>query len=363
MSRSTLWRSSAIRLGRIAVCVVALVLGIDTAFALPPAIPLSPDRQVALGVRLAPVAVAHQRSLQLPAHVLIPAQAQWLASVAASTFVHAVLVQNGSEVRRGQALLQLQGGDIAMLQRDYNDAQARYRLAQQQSQRDELLYREGVIPQVRVQQTRLAAAEAAHALAERRLALQALGAGAQMSGQAVLRAARAGTVSDLSVVPGQRVDPGQSLLRVVDGNAVYLQIAVAAEQGRQIPVGAQVEIPEAGAKGRIQSKSPELGMGQQQQLQVRLERRGSLEAGQTVTAKVLLPTSAQSWRLPASAVTQMAGQSVVFVQQQGGFRVVPVRLVGRGDGQVVVTGPLRVGEQVAAAGVIAIQTAAGEVQP
>jgi len=345
------------------VCTLSLGAGASAAFALPTEIPLSADRQIALGVRLAPVVAAQSRKLVLPAQAMVSAQDQWIASSAASAFVQSVLVDQGTTVKAGQPLLRLRGSDIAMLQRDVRDAQGRQELAQAQLRRDETLYREGIIPLSRLQQTRAAAAEASRTLAERRLALKAMGADQGIDGIAVLRAGLSGQVADLNVVPGQRVDPGQSLLRIVATEALYLEIAVPASQGRDIPVGARVEVPETQTTGQVQSKVPVLGTGQDQRLRVKVERRGSLQAGQTVTAQVLLPAPAGSWRIPASAITQMDQRSVVFVQRAGAFRVVPVQVLGRSNGEAVVSGALHPNERVAAAGVVAIQTAAGEVQP
>ncbi|MGC9238307.1 MAG: efflux RND transporter periplasmic adaptor subunit [Acidithiobacillus sp.] len=347
----------------LALLLSTLGLGAETALALPSEIPLSSDRQIALGVRLAPVLAAGPRSLVLPAQAMVPAQDQWVASSAASAFVQTVLVDNGSTVHQGQPVLRLQGSDIAMLQRAAGDAQGRAELAQSQLRRDELLFKEGIIPLSRLQQSRLAASEANRALAEQRLALQSAGATGGVRGEAILRAGRAGRITDLNVVPGQRVDPGQILLRVVDTGALYLEMAVPANQGREIPVGARVEVPDTQTVGTIQSKSPSLGAGQELRLRVKVERRGSLEGGQTVSAKVLLPTPPGSWRIPASAITRMDQRSVVFVRKANAFRVVPVQVLGRSNGEAVVTGGLHAGEQVAAAGVIAIQTAAGEVAP
>ncbi len=347
----------------LAVLLCTLSLGTNAALALPTEIPLSPDRQVALGLRLAPVQAASSRTLVLPAQAMVPVQNQWLVSSPTSAFVQAVLVENGSSVRSGQPVLRLQGSDIALLQREASDALGRQQLAAAQLQRDEMLFKEGIIPLSRLQQSRLSAAESSRVLAERRLALQALGGSAGINGEAVLRAKGAGQVTELGVVPGQRVDPGQSLMRIVDVAALYLEMAVPVGQAGEIPVGARVEIPDSRTVGRIQSKSLSLGPGQEVRVRAKVERRGSLQAGQTVSAMVLLPVPAKSWRIPASAITQMENQSVVFVHQAKGFRVVPVEVQGRSNGEAVVTGALRQGEQVAAAGVIAIQTAAGEVHP
>jgi hypothetical protein len=48
---------------------------------------------------------------------------------------------------------------------------------------------------------------------------------------------------------------------------------------------------------------------------------------------------------------------------QDGFRIVPVTVAGRLNDAVMVTGPLKAGDKVAATGVVAIKAAAGEVAP
>ena len=76
-----------------------------------------------------------------------------------------------------------------------------------------------------------------------------------------------------------------------------------------------------------------------------------------------LPAQAGVWRVPPAAVTQINGRDVVLTVTKQGFRIVPVTVAGRLNDAVMVSGPLKAGDKVAATGVVAIKAAAGEVAP
>jgi multidrug efflux pump subunit AcrA (membrane-fusion protein) len=68
----------------------------------------------------------------------------------------------------------------------------------------------------------------------------------------------------------------------------------------------------------------------------------------------------QSVRLPTSAVLERDGRALVFVvdETKGAATETPVKVVDRGEGSVVVTGPLEAGARVVTAGVSSLK--AGE---
>ena len=343
---------------------LALVALPGTATAATPGlIALSADQQTALGVRLAVVQSATSAQIDLPARVTVPPSQQAVVSAPASGLITQLLVNPGDPVKRGQVLAELSSPQIAQLQRERGDAQSRLDLAQRQFQRDDALVKEGIVPSARLDSARAQQREAQAMLSERDLALKLASGGAGLNGKAVLRAPIDGVVTEATALPGQRVDMAAPLFRIAQQGQLWLEIDASPQQAASLQVGTAVDVPELQARGVLQAKSTALSAGQSVLLRVRVTQAGALQAGGLVQARLSLPAQAGVWRVPPAAVTQINGRDAVLVADKGGFRIVPVAVAGRLNDAVMVSGPLKAGDKVAATGVVAIKAAAGEVAP
>jgi RND family efflux transporter MFP subunit len=326
-------------------------------------IALSADQQTALGVRLASVQPASVVQLDLPARVSVPLSNQAVVSAPAAGMVRRVLVDPGAAVRRGQPLVEFISPQIAQLQRERSEAQTRLDLARRQLQRDTQLVEEGIVPRARLDAAQAQAREAQAQLAERDLAVKLAAGGGGIDGVALLRAPIDGVLTEVTAVPGQRVDLAAPLVRIAQQGPLWLEIDASPQQAASIRPGAEVVVPAQQARGVVQSKSTALSAGQSVPIRVRLTQPGSLLPGAVVQARLSLPAQPGTWRVPPAAVTQIGGRDAVLVRAAEGFRVVAVRVAGRLDDVVMVRGALKAGDLVAASGVVAIKAAAGEVAP
>ena len=324
---------------------------------------ISPEQQVALGVRLAavqPTAAAH---LTLPARVVVPIAHQAVVAAPVSGLVVKILVNAGDSVKRGQLLAELSSPQIAQLQRERSDAATQQGLARAQVQRDAQLVQEGIIPAARLQQAQARQREADAMMAERTLALRLAAGDAGLDGKARVRASMDGVIVQSLAVPGQRLDMSAPLFRIATQGQFGLEIEATPDQAASLEPGAAVEVPEAGAQGVLQAKAPALSAGQTVLLRVDIRKSGTLHAGALVQASLSLPARRGLWRVPPASVTQMGGHDAVLVAVQGGFRIVPVRVASRLNDAVIVAGALQAGDQVAASSVVAIKAAAGGAAP
>ncbi|MGC9162492.1 MAG: efflux RND transporter periplasmic adaptor subunit [Thiomonas sp.] len=363
MNHAVFPRSPGLRVVCASLCLLAHVCCPSAAIAAGPTIPLSAEQQTALGVRLAAVQPAKAAFIDLPARVTVPLAQQAIVSAPAAGLITRLLVSPGDTVKPGQVVAELSSPQIAQLQRERTEAQSRLELAQRQLQRDTLLVDEGIVPRARLDASRAQSREAQAMLAERELALKLAGAGAGLNGAAQLRAPAAGVVTEVSALPGQRLDTGAPLLRIAQQGQLWLELDASPQQAGAIAVGAEVEVPAQQARGVVQAKSPALSAGQTVMVRARLTQPGALQAGAVVQARIALPTPPGSWRVPPAAVTQIGGHDAVLLATDGGFRVVPVSIVARLNDAVIVRGALTSGARVAASSVVAIKAAAGEVAP
>ncbi|NNM65296.1 MAG: efflux RND transporter periplasmic adaptor subunit [Burkholderiales bacterium] len=358
-SRTTLAGSLSVALLGLALTVLPATAGAAS----PGVIAISADQQTALGVRLAPVQAATAAQIDLPARVTVPLSQQAVVAAPAAGLITRLLANPGDAVTSSQPLAELSSPQIAQLQRERSEAQSRLDLAWRQLQRDTALVNEGIVPSARLDTARAQHREAQTMLAERDLALKLAAGGAGLNGVAVLRAPIAGTITEASALPGQRVDMAVTLFRIARQGQLGLDIDASPQQAAALQVGAAVDVPESQARGVVQTKSAALNAGQSVLLRVRVTQPGGLQAGGVVQARLSLPARAGVWRVPPAAVTQINGRDAVLVMAKDGFRIVPVTVVGRLNDAVMVSGALKAGDKVAAASVVAIKAAAGEVAP
>ncbi|MBW4048611.1 MAG: efflux RND transporter periplasmic adaptor subunit [Proteobacteria bacterium] len=324
---------------------------------------ISPEQQVALGVRLAAVQPTVAARLTLPARVVVPIAHQAIVAAPVSGLVTKILVNAGDSVKRGQLLAELSSPQIAQLQRERSDAATQQGLARAQVQRDAQLVQEGIIPAARLQQAQARQREADAMMAERALALRLAAGDAGLDGKAHVRASMDGVIVQSLALPGQRLDMSAPLFRIATQGQLGLEIEAAPDQAASLEPGAVVEVPEAGAQGVLEAKAPVLTAGQAALLRVRITKTGSLHAGALVQASLSLPAQRGLWRVPPASVTQMGGHDAVLVAAQGGFRIVPVRIASRLNDAVIVAGALSAGDQVAASSVVAIKAASTGAAP
>ncbi len=351
----------------VAVLFPALALGLLLASGRPAgaATPAGKDlllidaaQQVALGVRLATVRPATAAALELPARVVAPASAQALVAAPAPGVITAVAVAGGEAVHRGQLLATLHSSEVAQLQREREQARLQWQLDRQQAQRDSRLYAEGIIAASRQQAAAARERQARALLGERELALRLAGATTGVDGRVRLLAPIDGVVAQVQALPGQRVDVATPLFHLLAPGALLLELDATAAQAQALRPGAAVEVAQAGARGVLLSVAPSLSPTQSVVLRARLSRAGALHAGALVQARVHLPPRPGLHVVPPAALTRIAGRESVLVAVPTGFRIVPVAVQARLADSVVVSGPLRDGEQVAASGVIALKAAA-----
>lgn len=363
-----------------ALCSAAAVW----AQAAPAPVTLSPEQLSAAGIRTQRVSrtdAAAAQALELSGTVVLPPQAQLVLSAPLAGVVQQVTVSPGQALRAGQPVARLQSAELLQWQRERLSAQNQLQLAEARLARDEKLFAEGLIAEMRVQEARSQAELARLALAERRAVLSVVGAGTQGEGlQAglTLSAPVAATVIELLASPGQRLDAGMPVARLARAGALALELQAQPEQAASVRVGDRFEIlgcrraDGSPVTARLMALNPQLMPGNQAVV-LRADVEGKapecLRANQFVQARrtALGGRAASALALPAEAVVRQGTQAYVFVRTAKGFVPTPVQVQAQGAGLVQVTAGLRGDEEVAVQGTAALKGAwqglgAGEAQ-
>ena len=330
-----------------------------------------PNKQIqALGIQTAPLqSQANSVVARYPAQVIVPPKAEQVVSSPVAGLVAQLLVQQNQVVRSGESLLRLVSPELGQLQLQLLQASARATLARQAAHREQSLFKEGIIPQRRVQEAQAGLSEAEAMLNQARAALRLSG----MSAAAIKRVAatgmpqdsitlvakQAGIVTEIAVAPGQRVEAATALLTVAQTDSLWLDIQLpVAESANWLP-GTKVRIPGRDITARILSASPTVSSSSQTvALRAAIEGQSAqVRPGEFVTVELPVAATQGSWVVPLSAVVYAGKQAYLFVRTPDGFEGRSVQVMASAGQQMRVQGPLKAGEQIAVSGVVALKGA------
>ena len=333
--------------------------------------PLSRDQQVALGIRLAAISAAQPPRVSLPGVVVVPPEHQQIIAAAVPGLLTDVRVAVGDRVQAGQLLARISSPQLVEMQHALASAITQRELARDTLERDQRLFSEGLIAQVRLRTSQARLTEADAQLAERRLQLRLAGMpdapvpGAALRAQASIVAPSAGIVIEAGAVNGQRVDAATALFRVARGSQVWLELQAPPDRAAAITIGDTVEWPQRGVLAKVSAIGSAVNSGQTVTIRARLDAGADrIRPGETVQAlvRLRLPTRAQ-WRVPAAALAQLQGRAIVFAGQGESFRIVPVVEHGRDDDAVMVEAALAPADRVVVSGVPGLKALASEAHP
>ena len=302
---------------------------------------LNTQQQAALGIQLAPVQAALGGLWLASATVSVPPGKEVTVTAPYPGVVTRIDAGLGDTVQAGTALATWSSPMLADARRQTREAQLEAQTAQAALQRDQALLAEGVIPAARLllSQNKFQAAEAARLAREAELRSAGTGAANADYASATVHSPLTGSVVDVAVSVGQRVETGAVLFRVADTRQLQLDLVLSADKAVQLKNGDTVSVPSRSAKAVLIGVGRAVDTTQQARARARVTVPGSLRAGEVLSVQ-LHPsqslTSAAAWQLPARAVVTQQGQSWVFVTMANGFLATPVQVLSSNDDQSVV---------------------------
>jgi RND family efflux transporter MFP subunit len=232
--------------------------------------------------------------------------------------VQRLLVRSGDAVRAGQLLLVL---DQTQLRAEVASLQAQAERDRLNDRRYDQLVRQGAASAIQRDAYRAAAVSSRESLRARQADLA----------YKDLRAPIAGMVGDLTVKPGDVVQAGTPIGRLIRNQRLLARIDVPTNRAKQLNLGQTVELLDAAGRplvrGRIESLDPGVSPSSQTLLaRAAIGNPGALRNGQRLRTRVLLGEE-RRLAVPFGAVTRQAGQAFVFVIAPGQRAALrPVRL-------------------------------------
>jgi len=304
-----------------------------------------------------------------PAQVVVPIGAEQVVSSPAAGLIAQVLVEPYQAVRLGAPLVRITSPELGQWQLQLLQTASRAILARQTSQREQQLFDEGIIAGRRVQEAQAALKEAEGALAQAKATLRLSGmseanmeriiASGKPQDGITLLAPQAGTVTEIQVKPGQRIEAATALLHVTRTDTLWLEIQLPASEAINWPTGAKIGVPSRGITARVVSVSPVVSPSNQMRvLRAAIEDKStSLRPGEMVTAELPVGVTQGGWDVPLSALAHDQAKAYVFVRTQEGFAARPVKVIASSGQNARVQGALKAGEQIAISGIVALKGA------
>jgi RND family efflux transporter MFP subunit len=351
---------------RIASGAAAGLIFLSSTWAQTPAqIKITAQQISAAGIRFAAVQRADTGGdgLRLSGKVVTPPSRIEMVSAPAGGIVQSLLVNSMDQIKAGSVMVRLHSPQLLEWQREYVQLSTQLALASKKTERDESLFKEGIIAASRLQETRnqlvsatVAAQERAQVLklaGMRDAAIAALASQHGLNPVIEVRTGISGSVIEILVTPGQRVEAGAPLAKVARSGELWLELQASRLQGDQIRIGDSVTVAACKQSGRVIAIAPQM-TEQSQLVMVRTVipgAEGCLRAGQYLDAALRSKTAlADGWLLPAAALLRHNGKDYVFVRNEAGVQAMPLTVITRSAESVVAQGALKAGAQVAIQG-------------
>ena len=181
-----------------------------------------------------------------------------------------------------------------------------------------------------------------------------------------LTAPISGSVIEKHIVVGEAVEAATEAFEVADLSTVWADLSVYQRDLGTVREGQEVVI-DAGAgqprtRGTISYVRPIVG----EETRTAIARTvvpnpaGRLRPGQFVTGLLTINAVEVAVLIPATALVDVEGRTVVFVQTEEGFKPRAVQAGDRAGGQVAISSGLEPGERYVASGVFALKAELGK---
>lgn len=315
-----------------------------------------------LGVKLATVgSTRYAKPMRFSGEIKFNIDQQYQVTAPLQARVEQIHAQLGQYVNKGQPLATLWVPELIGMQRDIEQNRAKLKLNQQEYQREQSLFRQGVTAQRDVQAAeynlKLAQIELDASIAQLNGYQGSLSAA---NGRVVLRAPASGTISQRSISLGQMVSTSMPLYSISALESSWVEFAVPVSQVDRIQAGMSVQIEAQGQRavtGRVLQISSQADP-QTRQLLVRAQvNEAAVWLKPNIWVDVTVGGESQVINLavPANAIQSLNGQTVVFIAKNSAeakdsyeFHPQPVSATPlEGSDWVQVTAGLTAGQQYA----------------
>lgn len=320
---------------------------------------INEDEITLLGLEFSPVTTVDNRlGVQLPARIIA---APDVGGAVVSPFAGVIsqwLHTAGDNVAAGDVLAIINSIELTSVQQDYLEHYSEQLQAQQQLQRDEQLWQQGIIAQARLQQTQahLGAIQSQVRAGEKLLTvaglmpsdLMALGSGEFELGQLLLRAPVSGIVARRLIGVGEYVETNSVVAHLTQSNTTWASIQVPSRLLTMVNAGVHLSSPQGDWNLTLVSRDHVIDpLTQSAQVLAQFSRSTTLLPGQLIN--IVVHPAPDALLIPAAAVVHEGSQTLVYVYVGQRLESRALELVPVGDGYIAQSG-INAGEQLVVKG-------------
>ncbi len=335
-------------------------------------IKITPQQQKNLNIKTVKLESATSKLGQFyPAEIVVPVNQIRMVSSAYAGLIDQLQVTTGQTVKKGQVIGHVVSPELISMQREYLQSNAQKRLAKQSLDRDDALFKDGIIAEKRLQATQNEHFDMVAQQNERRqllkqsgvsdTAINKLEASGMYQNGITLVAPISGVVLEQMGAQGQRIDATMPILKIAQLNPLWLEIHVplADIKKSNIQIGAKIAVKDIDATGKVIALLPNM-RAQEQTAIVRAEIKQGADAlfpSQMVDAMVIpsLNSSKNSFNVATSSLINYQGKTLIFVQNQQGFEAMEVKVLSTQGSASTVLGKLNGSEHIVTSGMAAIK--------
>jgi cobalt-zinc-cadmium efflux system membrane fusion protein len=293
-----------------------------------------------------------------------------------------VRVRTGDRVSKDALLAVYDNIELGDLAGEYRERVSELQLARSSFERAERLLKAGAIAQSEFEKRKSESQVASAEVSSLKQKLRVYGlsqnevasvlTGKMVSTKATIRSPESGVVTDVRMASGETIEENQDLFTVVNMNTVWFQADVAEKDLRFVSEGKPVQIsfeayPDRKFTGSVTYVSDAIDP-ETRKLKVRCEVPNSqqlLKLQMFGTAEIVTDHSGRVLAIRSSALQQIHGKQVVFVQAAAEtFQSRPVQVGKQHEDWIEVRGGLQPGEKVVTEGSYSLKSIAqkGEIE-
>ncbi|WP_028950001.1 efflux RND transporter periplasmic adaptor subunit [Sulfurihydrogenibium subterraneum] len=336
-----------------------LLIALLFSFSFSQEVVVSKDKAEKLGIK---TVVAKYKEYSLtktyPAVVNEDPTLSYSVSSSVDGIVENLYVKQGDLVKKGQVLLTLYSPKIVDIQANIEMAKVKVDTARQVLDREEMLYKEEVIPYVRYYNAKIEYQKAVGELNALRKILSSYG---EIKGNSViLRSKINGFIADLKAIKGSPVNVGQEIMYIHSHERLWVIAQLPFQDAQNLKLGQKVYIKTPTGKkveGILTYINHEIDpKTRRNDVRIVVNNVGDLLKPNLFVDVEIPVSSVKGLVIPSSSVFKENGKDYCFVRVGDKFVLREVQIGSRDDKETVILSGIKEGEEVVYSGVIFLRS-------
>jgi RND family efflux transporter MFP subunit len=327
----------------------------------------TPGQQLAMGINYFSLKESSLNSILVNGKITVPLNKQVILSMPYSGQMDRPLKIIGDKVKKNDNLAYLTIPQLGELKRELAEFKIELRLTKEAYARDEELFKNGIISNVRLNLTKSKIEVAQSKVDSREAELKSTNVESIKSlsyASGILKSPMGGVIVESTDQIGKKLEVGTILFKITDTSELLMESNLASYKAQSINTGDDVIISSKNAKGKVIAITKSVDANQFSKLTAKITESGSLQMGEILSGIVYVKndSSEKQWQIPTRSIINWKGQSAVFVKTPKGANLVPIKLVSSDDDNALINGQFDTSSQVVVTGTASLKAFAQKTE-